>query len=405
MRRSDLFATVSKEKEADLDSRSAELMVKAGLVKNFGSGTWSYTHLGKKVLDNIEEVVRAEMDEIAQEVKMHQLQTSDIWKQSGRWENFEDDEFFTLENRDQKDFTIAATHEEAATEFAKDYVRSYRDLDLSFYQIGRKFRDDRARKGLLRAKEFIMKDAYSFHSDRDSLDKKYREFTSAYRRVFDKLGLDYSEVSADNGSMGGSKSHEFMAESEIGSDIYRKCQNSDCLYASKDLEKKNCQRCGTQLREVKGIEIGHCFKLDDRYSSSMDLTYTDEKGEEQDVLMASYGIGVSRLVSAIIEQNHDERGITWNRTISAFKTAVIIARHEDEVEEKAEEIYNHLQEKGNQVLLYDDAQSVGEQFAEADLIGINRKIILGNNYLENKVIEIENRNGEVREVERIEQIL
>ena len=401
MKRSQLFATISKEGQSGLDCRSAELVVKAGLVKNFGSGTWSYTHLGEKVLHNLESIIRDEMDEIGQEVRMNQLQTSEIWKESGRWQNFEGEEFFNFKNRDDKDFTIAATHEEAATELAKDYIRSYRDLDLTIYQVGRKYRDDHARKGLLRAKEFIMKDAYSFHRDQELLDQKYNDFIETYTRIFDKMGLEFSKVEADNGSMGGNRSHEFMAESEVGSDTYLKCTNQECLFASKDMEANKCGECGSELRDVDGIEIGHCFQLQDRYSEAMDLTFTDENGDEQNVLMASYGIGVSRLISAIIEQNNDEDGITWNRKVSAFRTAVIVAVDDREILKKAEQIDNALDEE---VLLYEGDRSVGEQFAEADLIGVNRKVILGNNLLENGVIEVESREGETREVKNISRI-
>ena len=402
MKRSNLFITSSKESSSSFDCRSAELAIQAGLVKNFGSGTWSYSHLGKKVLDNIEAVVREEMDEVAQEVLMNQLQTSEIWKESGRWNSFGEKEFISFENRDKKEFTVAATHEEAATTLAKDYIRSYRDLDLAIYQVARKFRDDHARKGLLRAKEFAMKDAYSFHRNREGLNKKYREFLEAYRNVFDRLGLEYSEVSAENGDMGGSRSHEFIAEADVGSDTYRKCDN--CLYGTKNLELDECEECGSELREVNGIEIGHCFKLDNRYtrSDSIGLKYDTEKGSKKEVLMASYGIGISRLISAIIEQNNDENGITWNREVSAFENAVIVARHDNEVKQKADEIYKALD--SDDTLFYDDEQSVGEQFAEADLIGVNRKIILGRNFLENGVIEIESRKGETVEVENIEEL-
>ncbi|PSH01725.1 MAG: proline--tRNA ligase, partial [Nanohaloarchaea archaeon SW_10_44_10] len=340
-------------------------------MKNFGSGMWRYSHLGKRVLDNIENSVRDEMDKIGQEVKMHVLQTGDIWKKSGRWKNFEGEEFFNFENRDGKDFTMAATHEEAAVELARQYIRSYKDLELTIYQIGRKFRDDHARKGLLRAKEFVMKDAYSFHTDKEDLREKYDEFLNAYRNVFDELGLEYSVVSADNGSMGGSRSHEFIAEAEIGSDTYLKCENSLCNFGTKDMETSECQECGSGLKEVNGIEIGHCFELGDRYTrdSSMNLKFDTENGERNKVLMGCYGIGISRLIPAIIEQNNDKKGITWNEKVSAFNIAVIPARHEKEVEEKTNEIYQRLVEKGENVLLQEDDQSVGEKFAESDLLG------------------------------------
>jgi len=397
VRRSNLFVTSSKETEADTHCKSAELAVQAGLVHNYGSGTFGFSHLGQKVLDNIEEVIREEMDEIGQEVKMNILQTSEMWEKSGRWKNFEGEEFFNFTNRDDKDFTVAATHEEASVELTRKYIRSYRDLDLTIYQIGRKFRDDHARNGLLRAKEFVMKDAYSFHKDKEGLQKRYREFLETYRNIFDRLGLEYSLVAADNGSMGGSQSHEFIAEAEIGSDTYLKCDN--CEFGTKNMDIENCSNCGSQLREVNGIEIGHCFKLSTRYSEAMDLTFDTKEGGTENVIMASYGIGVSRLISAIIEQNHDQNGITWNEEVSAFTVSVIAARHEDKVTEKAKEVYQELQNQGVDVLLYDCQRSTGEQFRDSDLLGVNRKVILGSNFLEKGVIEIESRSGKKKEVE------
>ena len=392
MRRSQLFATISKETEADLETRSARLSVQAGLVSNFGSGTWSYTHLGRRVLDNLESIIRDEMDQIAQEVMMHQLQSSEIWRKSGRWENFESDEFFSFTNRDDRDFTIAATHEEAATVLASEHIRSYRDLDLAFYQIGRKFRDDRARKGLLRAKEFVMKDAYSFHANREEVDERYQNFLKAYRNIFDRMGLEYSEVAADNGSMGGNDSHEFIAQAEAGSDRYLRC--TECRYGTKDMTEQNCSVCGSELVEANGIEIGHCFKLQDRYSSedSIGLTYIDSDGEERKVLMASYGIGVSRLISALIEQQNDGKGIRWNSEVAAFEQSIILASDDSVARERAEELYSELGEE--ETLFFDGEQSVGEKFAESDLIGTAEKYIVGNSYLQEGVIEVEDRDGD-----------
>lgn len=391
MKRSNLFATTSKKSEADNHCKSAELAEKAGLVHNYGSGKFGLTNLGQRVLTNIESVIREEMNEIGQEVTMNILQSSEMWKKSGRWKDFEGDEFFSFENRDGKNFTIAATHEEASVELTRKYIRSYRDLDLTIYQIGRKFRDDHARNGLLRTKEFKMKDAYSFHKDREGLEKKYEEFLEAYRKIFNSLGLRYSVVEADNGSMGGNRSHEFIAEAEIGSDTYKKCDN--CEYGTKNLDKNQCEECNSDLREVNGIEIGHCFQLGSRYSESMNLEYDTEDGETKKVIMASYGIGVTRLISAIIEQNHDDQGITWNEEVSAFEVGIILARHEDEVREKAEEVYQRFRENNIEVLLYDGDGSTGEKFAESDLIGINRKVIIGQKYLEEGKVEIESRNG------------
>jgi prolyl-tRNA synthetase len=385
-----------------VDCRSEELALKAGLIHSYGSGTFGYTHLGKKVLDNIEDVVGEEMDEVAQEVRMNLLQTSKLWKESGRWKNFEGEEFFHFENRDGKDFCLAATHEEAVVGMARKFVRSYRDLDFTVYQIGRKFRDDHARKGLLRAREFTMKDAYSFHRNEENLDEKFREILKVYCRIFDRLGLEYSIVGADNGSMGGDASREFIAEVDVGSDRYMKCRS--CEFGSKDLETTVCQNCGSELDEVNGIEIGHCFKLGTRYSNSMNLNFVTEKGEEKNVVMGCYGIGVSRLISAIIEQNNDKNGIAWNKEVSAFDTAVILATDDEEVRKKAEEIYQKLKDEERDVLIYDGDLSVGEKFAEADLIGVNRKIIVGRNFLENGEVEVENRDGETEKF-RSEEVI
>ncbi|PSH02535.1 MAG: proline--tRNA ligase [Nanohaloarchaea archaeon QH_8_44_6] len=396
MKRSNLFVTSSKETEADTHCKSAELAFQAGLVHSYGSGTFGFSHLGQRVLENIEEIIREEMDRIGQEVKMNIFQTSRLWKKSGRWNNFEGEEFFNFKNRDGKEFTIAATHEEASVELTRKYIRSYRDLDLTIYQIGRKFRDDHARNGLLRAKEFVMKDAYSFHKHKQGLQEKYLKFLDAYGTIFDRLGLEYSVVVAENGSMGGSQSHEFMAEAKIGSDTYLKCDN--CEFGTKDLETEKCGNCGSELRKVNGIEIGHCFQLGTRYSESMNLTFDTENGEEKEVIMASYGIGVSRLISAIIEQNHDQNGITWNEQVSAFTVSVIAARHEEKVTEKAEEIYQKLHEQANLRWTV--------QFGSDSLI-VETYPVVGNRFLEEEIVEVEDRSGKttaMKEGEVVEEV-
>lgn len=388
-----MFVSTS-ERQQRSDCASADLALRSGLVHSYGSGTFGYSAFGRRVLDNVESVVRDELQRVSQEVRMNLLQTSEMWKSSGRWESFEDEEFFSLENRDGKDFTVAATHEEAAAGLAKDRIRSYRDLDISFFQIGRKFRDDHARKGLIRAKEFTMMDAYSFHASQQGLDRMYVDFLEAFRHVFDRLGLEYSVVAADNGAMGGSSSHEFIAESEAGSDTYLKCDS--CEHGTKSLSADVCGRCGSSLREVDGIEIGHCFDLGARYSESMGLEFVDENNESEQVLMASYGIGVSRAIAAVIEQNHDERGINWNTEVSAFEVSVVVATHEDEAHREARRVHNELEEQGFDVLLYDGGRSVGERFAESDLLGINLKLIVGNTFVEDGYIELETRAADTR---------
>ena len=390
MHRSELFVPTSKEKQSGAEVRSAELALRSGLVRQLGSGVFSFSPTGKRVRDNIADVVRVEMEaKGCQEVDLPGLQYAKIWQDSGRYEEFEG-EMFTFENRDEQPMCLAPTHEEPMADLVRESLRSRSNMPLILYQVGKKFRDDHARNGLLRAKEFTMKDAYSFNTSEEGLDEAYQAMREAYIDIFERLELDYAITSADPGAMGGTGSEEFQAPAEVGSDEISRCPEDDCRFGTKDIDRDTCPDHGTELEATNAIEVGHIFKLGTRYSEPLDLTYDTADGEEL-VIMGSYGIGISRLIPALIEQRNDEDGIRWPESVAPYELSIIPLEQDGETMAAAEELYDAL--GGEDILLFDNDVNIGEKFAESDLIGIPAKAILGNNYLEDGEIEVEYRDG------------
>lgn len=390
MRRSNLFVPTSKEKRSGAEVRSAELALQSGLIHQLGSGIFAFSPTGKRVREKISEIIREEMEAIdSQEVDLPGLQYAKIWRDSGRYNEFEG-EMFTFKNRDDQDMCLAPTHEEPMAELVRERLRSPNNMPLILYQIGKKFRDDHARNGLLRAKEFTMKDAYSFDTSESGLDDAYQAMREAYINIFDSLGVDYAITQADPGAMGGTGSEEFQAPAEIGSDEIKRCPEEDCLFGTKDFDRTECPDHNTELERTNSIELGHIFKLGTRYSEPLDLTFDTQDGE-QHVIMGSYGIGVSRIIPTLIEQRNDEDGIIWPESVAPYEMSIVPLGEEGEIMETAEELYDVLDT--DEVLLFDNNVSIGEKFAESDLIGIPVKVILGNNYLESGEIEVEYRDG------------
>jgi prolyl-tRNA synthetase len=272
----------------------------------------------------------------------------------------------------------------------RNTVRSRGNLPLLTYQIGKKYRDEHARNGLLRTKEFEMKDAYSFHTSEEVLDEMYDRIRESYINIFERLGLEYAIVDADPGAMGGTGSEEFQAPADIGSDEIKICTNDDCRWGSKEMEVSTCEECGSDVTFTNAIELGHIFKLGTRYSDPLDLTYDTEEGKEQ-IIMGSYGIGVSRLIPSLIEQRNDSDGIIWPESVAPFSIGVVPVGDSDEIDEMAAEIERRI--GSDDVLVFDNDVNAGEKFAEADLIGIPNKAILGNTFVEEGTIEVEFREG------------
>ncbi|BBU39784.1 MAG: proline--tRNA ligase [Bacillaceae bacterium] len=552
MKQSQSFIPTMRENPADAEVKSHQLLLRAGYIRQTASGVYSYLPLAHRVLTKIENIIREEMNRIgAVELLMPALQQAELWQESGRWYSY-GSELMRLKDRHERDFALGPTHEEVITSLVKDEIKSYKRLPLTLYQIQTKFRDEkRPRFGLLRGREFIMKDAYSFHATQESLDEVYEQVREAYSRIFTRCGLNFRAVIADSGAMGGKDTHEFMVLSEIGEDTIAYSDSSD--YAANiemapvvasyekvdepliELEKKETPNkksieevaqffqvpkekliksvlfkvdekfvlvlvrgdhevndvklknlyqasvvelasaeeteqvmgvspgflgpigasdkveivadyavqavvngiCGAnendlhyigvnpdrdftvtkyedirfiqegdpspdgkgRIKFAKGIEVGHVFKLGTRYSEAMKAEFLDEKGKTNPIIMGCYGIGVSRLLSAVVEQFHDENGIIWPNKLAPFEVHLIPVNMKNEEQVKvAEQIYHDLQAKGYEVLYDDRAERAGVKFADSDLIGIPVRITVGKRAGEGIVEVKERKSGNSIEV-------
>jgi prolyl-tRNA synthetase len=550
LKRSEFFLPTLKEVPAEAEVVSHRLMLRAGLIRKVAAGIYTFLPLGFKVLKKIENIVREEMDKAgAQELLMPALQPAELWQESGRWFAY-GAEMWRLKDRNERDFCLGPTHEELITEIVRKSIRSYKDLPLNLYQIQFKYRDEpRPRFGILRAREFLMKDAYSFDRDEKGLEESYRKMYQAYQRIFDRLGLRYYIVEAATGLIGGRYSHEFIAEAEAGEDLIYTCDRCEyganaelatsqadyfsneeerpyrevstpgltsveevsnflnteprklvktmvyllddrpiavlvpgdrevnesklASYLGSDrfellsdegfekyglvkgfvgpvglkvdkvladsrvrgmrnfvvgankpdthlvdvnlrdfkvdafedvtfpLEGETCPRClKGKLKLTRGIELGHVFQLGTRYSEAMKAYFNDVDGNLKPYQMGCYGIGVSRLLSAIIEQNYDEKGIIWPWSITPFEAHLILVFPEKEdLKGKAEKFYQDLKGKGFEVLLDDRLEvSPGEKFAEADLLGAPLQVIFGKKAFQGEVEIKIRRTGERKDL-------
>jgi len=387
------FIPTLKETPQEAESASHKLLLRAGLIRMLMAGAYSYLPLGLKVLKNIEEIIRQEMDSCsAAEILLPALQPLELWQRSGRDKDI-GEVMIRFTDRRGRNVGLGPTHEEVITELIKDHVSSYRQLPLVLYQIQTKFRDEiRPRFGLVRSCEFIMKDAYSFDKDEAGLDKNYEAMHGAYLRIFKRCGLEVITTEADPGVMGGKVSHEFMVPADSGEDLVAlcpKCKFAKSLGESKD---ESCPKCRTSLKKVNTIEVGHIFKLGTKYSSVFGANFLDAQGKQRPIVMGCYGIGVSRLISAIIEQNRDEEGIIWPREATPYKVLVLpLDVTNNKIMKLASDIYQELLENGIETLLDDRDERAGVKFKDADLIGLPINIIVGQKTLKEKKLEIKTR--------------
>lgn len=548
MKLSELLVPTLRETPQEAECISHILSIRAGFIRRVASGVYIYLPLGKMVLENIASIVREEMNASgAQEILMTVLQPKELWEQSGRWALY-GPEMMRLKDRSSREFGLGPTHEEMVTFLMMMNARSYRDLPATLYQIQVKFRDEiRPRYGLLRAREFLMKDAYSFDRDDEGMKRSYWAIYGAYERIISRCGCDFMAVLASTGLIGGELSHEFVIPAEIGESSVVRCEN--CGYAANDdmaeyaadyeqieggekaeyietpeksavedvaeylgvgneqivkcmmylvegkpfavlvsgertvsdvkLEKvlktskfrlfededwernphlikgyvgpvgldnaeiicdvkikgfsgricgankegfhvrnindgerftcsiyedisyaRNndaCAECGSIMRLEKGIEVGHVFQLGDKYSNSMKALFSDEKGDEKPYVMGCYGIGISRLMAAVIEHSHDERGIIWPPSIAPFLVHIIPIKYtEDDIRSASEELYLGLARKGIPILLDDRQESAGVKFADADLIGVPLRIVVGKGLKEKGLVELAARDGSMK---------
>ena len=400
MKTSNLLLATQRENPSDAETISHKLMLKAGLIRQVASGVYNWLPLGVKVLRKVENIVRREMENSgAQEILMPMVQPGELWKESGRWQQY-GKELLIFEDRHDREFCLGPTHEEVITDLCRNEIRSHKQLPVIFYQIQTKFRDEiRPRFGVMRSREFIMKDAYSFDLSEQQMDDSYQSMRDAYVRIFNSLGLDYRIVKADSGAIGGADSEEFHVLADSGEDLLAFSDKSDyAINAELLIESKSDQDPGSlegqdspdgkgKLKLKRGIEVGHIFKLGRKYSESMKLTIQSENGNIHPE-MGCYGIGISRIVAAAIEQSHDDKGIIWSKEISPYTTALveINPKGEENLKNLCTQIYTSLKERGHEVLWDDRDQSAGVKFSDMELIGIPQMIIIGEkSFRENKV--------------------
>ena len=408
MKASHLILGTQRENPADAEIISHQLMIRAGLVRQVSSGIYNWLPIGKKVLQKVENIIRTEMNIAgAQEILMPMVQLASLWEESGRIDQYGQELLVFLDRHENK-FCLGPTHEEIITDLCKNLLTSYKQLPVTLYQIQTKFRDEiRPRFGVMRSREFLMKDAYSFDLDKESLDQSYSVMKEAYIKIFDSLGLDYRIVKADSGAIGGSDSEEFHVLADSGEDLLAFSDkseyaiNAELLTELQDgqdpysLEGKPSPDGKGLLKLKKGIEVGHIFKLGRKYSEILNLRI---QGENNDIHpeMGCYGIGASRIVAAAIEQNHDEKGIIWPKALAPFEVALVEVnpKKKDEIKEKSSEIYNLL--KGNDIdVLWDDREKrPGVKFTDMEVTGIPLTIIIGERTLETGEIEIKKRQDE-----------
>ena len=396
-----------KETPVDAELTSHQLMLRAGLIKKLASGLFSWMPIGLKVLRKIERIVREEMDRSgAYEVSMPAIQPADLWQETGRWEAY-GDLLLKMEDRQGRLFCFGPTHEEVITDIVRNELKTYRQMPVNFYQIQTKFRDEiRPRFGVMRAREFLMKDAYSFHLDQPSLDLEYENMGATYNTIFTRLELDFRKVRADSGEIGGSVSHEYHVLADSGEDEIGYCDEEDYA-ANVEMIEGNTAPNGGKLSFTRGIEVGHIFQLGDKYSKSMNCTVLNDKGDSIYPLMGCYGIGISRIMASSIEQNHDESGIIWPEPLAPFQIIIVALNKntEDTTLTKSRKIYHQLMESGYEVLLDDRNERAGVKFADADLLGIPKRLIVSERGLDNQTIELNFRDEKNKSDVPFEQLV
>jgi len=376
--------------------------------------------LGLKVLRKIETIVREEMDSSgAQEVLMPMVQPKELWEETNRWEKM-GPELLRIQDRHNRDFCLGPTHEEVITDLIRNNVKSYKELPLNIYQIQTKFRDEvRPRYGVMRGREFLMKDSYSFNEDEACLQETYLTMRDTYKKIIERIGLDYKIVAADSGAIGGDTSEEFHVLAETGedtiaiSDASEYAINTELLLKEGEdiasLEGKPSPDGKGVIQIKKGIEVGHIFQLGKVYAEDMKANVLNKEGKASTLFMGCYGIGVSRLVAAAIEQNNDDKGIVWPHSIAPFDINIIAIGYgkDQKIADASNKLYGELKDMGYEVLLDDRKDGYGTKMKDSELIGIPLNIIIGKKFIETNEIELKSRNGDssTNDISNIKTIL
>ena len=406
MLQSQLFGKTLRESPSDEISKNAILLERAGFVYKTMAGVYDLLPLGFRVFERIKQIIREEMNKIGgQELFMSAFQPKERWVKTGRWDTLGKENMYQFKDHGGRELGLGFTHEEPVTEIALRSINSYRDLPLYVYQFQTKFRDElRAKSGLLRGREFVMKDLYSFHADEADLNKFYSEVIhKAYLALFNRMKLDVVLTEAAGGSFTTEHTHEYQVLSEVGEDTIFYCDK--CAFAeNKEIAKvgagDHCPRCQGEIKTAKSIEVGNIFKLKTTYSEPLGLFYADKSGAKIPVVMGSYGIGLGRAMAAIVEIHSDEKGILWPASVSPFAVHLIALKTD------ASRAYNALLSAGIAVL-YDDREdkTAGEKFADSDLIGIPWRMVVSEKTAEKNVVEVKKRNSDKIELAALSEAI
>lgn len=403
MRQSRLFTRTKKEVPADEVSKNAELLIRAGFIHKEMAGVYSYLPLGLKVLRKIENIIREEMNKVGgQEVLMSTMQPKENWEKTGRWNDL--DVLYKVSDSSGREVALGPTHEEIVVPILKNYVSSHKDFPISVYQIQNKFRMElRSKSGILRGREFLMKDMYSFHTNALDFEKFYENMKGVYKTIFSRVGIGHlTYLTFASGGTFSKYSHEFQTITSAGEDtIYVDEESGTALnqevYNDEVMEQLNLKK--DKLTEHRAIEVGNIFDLKSKYSKPFDLSFTDEKGQKHDVLMGCYGIGLGRLMGTVVEALADDKGIIWPEAIAPYSVHLLSLGEDEAILEEANKIYENLI-KNNVEVLFDDRKDVsaGEKFADADLLGVPLRVVVSKRSLQEKGVEVKKRTEEKGQV-------
>lgn len=411
MRVSQLFTKTRKQVPADEEARNAQLLIQAGFIHKEMAGVYAFLPLGKQVLDNISNIVREEMNAIgAQELQMTILQPKDIWEKTDRWDDKKVDNWFKTKLTNGTELGVGLTHEEPIVAALADYVTSYKDLPLYVYQIQSKFRNEkRAKSGLMRGREFIMKDMYSLARSQEEHAELYEKAAKAYTKVFKRLGLGgiTYRTYADGGYFTEKFSDEYQTVSEVGEDtIYidekKKLAINEEIYNDANLKKVGLNKTG--LVKKRAVEAANIFPLETKYTDALDVYYTDESGRRQSIIMGCYGIGVSRLMGLIAEHFADKKGLVWPENIAPAQVYLARLGDDKKVIDAADTLYKELEDGGVSVLYDDRDVRAGEKFADADLIGLPYRLVISEKTMADHKVEVKKRRSEAAELMSVQDV-
>lgn len=412
MRQTKLFTKTRKEAPADETSKNAELLIRGGFVHKEMAGVYAYLPLGLRVMNKISNIVRDEMNKLgATEMKLTVLQDPEIWKKSDRWDDSVVDNWFKTNLKSGGELGLGFTHEEPLTNILKNHISSYKDLPTAIYQIQAKFRNElRAKSGVMRGREFLMKDMYSFSRNEEEHSAFYEQTKKAYKNVFNRVGLGHlTYITFASGGSFAKYSHEFQTITGAGEDLIYLDEGKSLAVNKEVLNDEVLAELGLSketLIENKAVEVGNIFTLGTRFSEPLGLNFTDEDGKNKPVFMGSYGIGPSRIMGTVAEVLSDDKGLIWPKEIAPFSVHLISAGSDDEnVRAKSEELYETLQKENIEVLYDDRNVSAGEKFADSDLLGIPLRLIVGKRSLEEGMVEIKERTADKGKMVKPEDVI